>query len=139
MGSKKVYITQSAMYAFIDRSDGKHQMAGAYFRFFAQEGYHLYTSPSTIMSTYERIATHMSHSIAREFLQTIFTSSIDIMYVDEPLMKAAAKLVITTTSVHLTLEQAITNIVCDKSQTSTICTFEYFPFLFGTRAFTLPY
>jgi hypothetical protein len=138
MGSKKVYITQSAMYAFIDRSDGKHQMAGIFsiLRSGRISSVHI---PSTIMSTYERIVTHMSHSIAREFLQTIFTSSIDIMYVDEPLMKAAAKLVITTTSVHLTLEQAITNIVCDKSQTSTICTFEYFPFLFGTRAFTLPY
>ncbi len=139
MASKKVYITQSAFYAFIDRSDAKNQMAGAYFRYFAQEGYHLYTSPSTIMATYERIQVHMSHSIAREFLQTIFTSTIDIVYVDEPLMKSAVKLVITTTSVHLTLEQAIVNIVCDKSQTPTICSFEYFPYFFGTRAFTLPY
>lgn len=139
MISKKVYLTNSAFYSFIDRSDAKHQMSGAFFRYFAQEGYHLYTTPTTIMDTYAHIQAHMSHSIARDFLQTIFTSTIDIVYIDEPMMKTATKLVITTTSAHLTLDQAITNIVCDKIQISTICTFEYFPFFFGTKAFTLPF
>lgn len=127
------------MYAFIDRSDEKHRMAGAFFRYFAQEGYHLFTSPSTITNTYEHIQSHMSHSIAREFLQTIFTSTMDILYIDEPTMKAAAKLVITTTSANLTLDQALSNIICDRMQIPNICTFGYFPFFFGIRAFTLPY
>jgi hypothetical protein len=81
----------------------------------------------------------MSQSIARDFLQTIFTSTVDIIYIDEPMMKTAAKLVITTTSAHLSLEQALTNIACDKLQIPSICTFEYFPFFFGTRAFSLPF
>jgi len=139
MGSKKVYLTESAFYTFIDRSDIKHQMAGAFFRYFAQDGYHLYTSPSTVMYTYEHIQTYMSQSIGRDFLQTLFTSAIDIVYVDEPMMKTAVKLVITTKSANLTLDQALSNIVCDRLQIPYVCTFKYFPYLFGLREFTLPY
>ncbi len=139
MGSKKVFITQSAFYAFIDHSDAKHQMASAFFRYFAQERYHLFSTPSTIMDTYQQIQSNMSHSIARDFLRTIFTSTIDILYVDEPTMKAATKLVITTTNTSITMDQAIANIVCDRSQIGSVCTFAYFPYFFGIKAFTLPF
>ena len=138
MTSKKVFITRSAFFAFIDRSDPKHRMSGAFFRFFAQDGFHLYTTPSVITDTYHQIQSSMSHAIAREYLQTVFTSAIDVLYVDEATLKTAVKLVITTTSANLTIDQAITNIICDKSQIPAICTFEYFPFFFGIHSFVLP-
>jgi len=47
--SKKVYIARSGFYAFIDRAHPKHEQASAFFRYFAEQGYLLFTGTDSLM------------------------------------------------------------------------------------------
>ena len=67
--SKKVYIARSGFYAFIDRAHPKYDQASAYFRYFSQEGYTLYTDSMTLIDVYNQIYKEISPSLAKDFLR----------------------------------------------------------------------
>lgn len=139
MISKKVFITPSVFFAFVDRNSPKHNQADAFFRYFAQENFHLYTTTFSIIRTYDQIKKHISYSLAKDFLRVIFVGNIEIVYPDEAITKAAIKFVLGSTSFDLNMEQALTNVVADRMQIPQICSFEYSQFYFGINLFTLPY
>lgn len=137
--SKKVLTTREILFSFIDRQHTKHAEAEAYFRFFANEGYHIYTPSFAVMDTYAQIRKHMSFSIAKDFLRTIYLGSIEIIYPDESTTKNAIKLILSNTSDDLTMDQALINVIADKNQIPQIASFDYQYFYFGIQPFTLPY
>jgi len=139
MRSKKVYITGSVFFAFVDRNHPKHPVAEAYFRYFAQEGWHLYTAGFTLTKTYGQLQKFISHSIAKEFLRSIYLGNIEIVYPDEPATKAAAKLILGSQSPELDLEQALINVISDRHQILFVCSLDYSQYFFGIQQFSLPY
>ena len=54
--SKKVFIATSAFMAFVDRANPKHVQAAAYFQYFAQEKYNLYTGYLNLIETHGEIS-----------------------------------------------------------------------------------
>lgn len=137
--SKKVLITTEVLFAFVDRQHPKHGEVDAYFRVFAQEQYRVFVSSFTIILTYNHLKKHISYSIAKDFLRTIYTGNIEIIYPDENTTKAAMKLVLNSTNIDLPLEQALENVIADKHQISQIASFEFQNFYFGIQPFSLPY
>jgi predicted nucleic acid-binding protein len=136
--SKKAYISQDAFVAFIDRAHPKHLQAAACFRYFAQNGYQLYTTVVTLNDTYHELYQMISPSIARDLMRAIELSTINVLYPEEPDLKKAIRIVTTTQSVELTFTKALMAVLCNKKNIPQICTFEYLHALFGLQLFYLP-
>jgi predicted nucleic acid-binding protein len=136
--SKKVYISSSGFYAFINRAHAKHEHASAFFRYFGLENYNLYTDILTINNTYNRIYQEISPSLAKDFLKTIFLGNINIIYPEESDFKAALKTLVNYQSTELTFGQALTAVLANRRGISQIFTFDYLHQLFGQTTFYLP-
>lgn len=138
MISKKIFISKSGFYSFIDRAHPKHEHAAAFFRFFGQEQYLLFTDTFTINEAYNEIYNHISPSIAKDFLRTIFLGNINIIYPDESAIKAALKTLINYQSSELTFGQSLMAVLANRRGVSQIFTFDYLHPLFGQNVFYLP-
>lgn len=136
--SKKIYLTPDVFFAYIDRTHPKHTQASAFFRFFAENGYHLYTDSISIYETYQMMIAKMSRSLAKDFLRTIYISNITIIYPEESDMKSALKILFNDKANELTLQVALMTVIADKRNISQICTVEYFHTMFGLSIFYLP-
>lgn len=138
MISKKVYLTPSVFESFIDRAHPKHEQASAFFRFFGDEEYILYTDSQTIMSTYTIIYKDISPSLGKDFMRTMLISDINILYPEEADIKAALKALMAYQSNELSFSQALIAVLAEKREISQICTFDYLHPLFGQTPFFLP-
>ena len=138
MASKKVYIARSGFYAFIDRAHSKHEQAVAYIRYFAEQGYFLYTDSMTITDVYNQIYKEISPSLAKDFLKIIFIGNINIIYPDQSDIKSALKTLVNYQSTDLTFGQALRSVLANRKGISQIFTFDYLHPLFGQSVFYLP-
>lgn len=139
MQTKKVFLTASVLYSFVDRAQPKHAQASAYFRYFAIHKYHIYTSYLDIDETYRAIFYKIGPTLAREFLKGVSLSSINILYPTESDMKTAVKtLMSNSSSSDLTFKEAHNAVLATRNNILQICTFDYLHPLFGLTAFYLP-
>jgi predicted nucleic acid-binding protein len=138
MVSKKVYIAPDGFIAFIDRVNKKHVQASAFFRYFAQEQYQLYTSPVSIQETYMTIYNTISPSLARDFLRALDLSNINLVFPENADIKAAIKIIETSSSVDLTFSKALMAVMCNKKSIPQIMTYEFLHALYGLQLFYLP-
>ena len=138
MVSKKVYIETDGFIPFIDRGHPKHVHATAFFRYFAQERYQLYTSVTTINECYDYLYHSISPGIAKDFLRAMYMSSINIIYPEPSDIKSAIKVVATSSVVELTFSKALVSVMNNRRSIPQVCTFGYLPSLFGLQTFYLP-
>lgn len=136
--SKKVYLAPSSFLAFIDRAHQKHEQATAFFRYFAQEQYRLYTDIFVLSEVHRQIHSEISPTLSRDFLRTIAFSEINIICPSEIEFRAGLKAFINYRPADLTFEKALIATLADRRGISQICTFEYLFPLFGLNAFYLP-
>ncbi len=138
MLSKKVFLAPSSFLAFIDRAHPMHEQAAAFFRYFGQETYTLFTDYPTILDVYRTLYTSISPSLARDFMRTMSISSMNILYPEDSDAKAALKALVTYQSTELTYANALLSVLAYRRNIQQICTFEYLPPLFGLTTFYLP-
>lgn len=136
--SRKVYLAPDMFCAFLDRAHPQHEQASAFFRYFAQEEYQLFTDINSVLNSYSRMCLDISPSLGKDFLKTLFLSNINILYPDEAAAKAALKALNTFNSSELTYEKSLLCVHAYKRGILQICSFEYFPPLFGLTQFYLP-
>jgi predicted nucleic acid-binding protein len=136
--SKKVFIEASVFCAFIDRAHPKHEQAAAYFRFFAEQEYMLFTDHPSLVEAYTGIYKDISPSLAKDFLRTLTLSNVNVLYPDEGDAKAALKALVAYQSTDLTFPKAISAVLAQKRGITQICTFDYLHPLFGQVMFYLP-
>ena len=138
MLSKKVFVTSSVMYAFVDRASAKYPQASAYFRYFAQEKYQVFTDYLNLAETYRELYQRISPSLAKDFLRAADLSSINTLYPSESDMKSALKTLINYRNTELTFNQSQMAVLANRHSVPQICTFDYLHPLFGLTAFYLP-
>ena len=138
VNSKKIFIDDGVLYAFINRADEKHVKATAYMRYFAQEKYQVYTSLLNLEETYELVYRRISPSLALDFLRGITLSSISVIYPTENEIKASLKILINYKSGELTFKDSLDSVIANKNSIPQICTFRYQHSLFGLTTFYLP-
>jgi predicted nucleic acid-binding protein len=136
--SRKVFIAPSVFVAFIDRAHPKHEQASAFFRYFAQEEYQLYTDLPSILRAYTTIYKDISPSLGKDFLRTMSLTNINIIYPDDTEYKAALKALINFQSTELSFPDALMAALAVKRGISQICTFDYLHALFGLTVYYLP-
>jgi predicted nucleic acid-binding protein len=136
--SKKVFVAADVIFAFIDRAHPRHDEADAYFRFFAQEEYTIFTDNEAIIYAYMTVYENISPSLAKDFLRTVALSNFNILYPEESDTKAALKALINFQSTDLTYPKALMSVLADKRNIQNICTFDYLHPLFGLQLFYLP-
>lgn len=138
MQTKKVFLAPDMFLAFIDRAHPKHLHAGAFFRYFAQEKYLLYTNEETILTVYQELHGKISPFLAKDFLKAISLGSINILYTEESDLKLTIKTMLNSHSADLTMPEALRAVMASRRSIPTIGTFEYLHQLFGLTAFYLP-
>jgi len=138
MNSKKVYVEASAFYAFIDRAHPKNEQTAAFFRYFGEQGYTLFTDTGTLNEAYNRIYKEISPSLSKDFLRTIFLGNINIIYPEESDIKAALKTLVNYQSTELSFSQALRAVLANRRSINQIFTLEYLHPLFGQSVFYLP-
>lgn len=136
--SKKVFISANAFLAFVDRAHPKHTQAAAFFRYFAENKYQVYTGYINVQEAHRQIFERISPSLARDFIRAINLGSINIIYPNESDVRAAIKTLTNYRSAELTFYQAQMAVLANKNSISQICTFEYLHQLFGITVFYLP-
>ena len=136
--SKKVFVASSVFFAFIDRANSHHNEASAYFRYFAQEKYQVFTSYMAIEDTYRQVREKISPSLAKDFMRGIMLSNINILYPSESDARAALKTLVGYISTDLSLKEAQAAVLANRNQISQVATFDYLHPLFGLTAFYLP-
>lgn len=138
MVSKKVFIAPDGFISFVDRAHPKHMQATAYFRYFAQEHYQLYTTIVDVDKTYTTMYNMISPSLARDFLRAMSLTTVNIIYPETADLKAAIRTLEVSNSVELTFQKSLMSVVCNKRNIPQIVTFEFLHALFGLQAFYLP-
>ncbi len=138
MLSKKVFIAPDGFVAFIDRAHPKHIHAAAQFRYFAQNTYQIYTTIIALNDAYQTFYNTISPSVARDFLRAIELSSINLIYPEESDIKRSLRAIATTQSADMTFATVLAATICNKKSIPQVCTFSYFPALFGLQVFFLP-
>ncbi|MBI5621079.1 hypothetical protein HY949_04815 [Candidatus Gottesmanbacteria bacterium] len=136
--NKRVIVSGQVFVAFVDRAHPNHGQAVAFFRYFSEERYEITIVLTSLLSIYETLGDHIGLSVAHKWLKSVFMGTVQIIYPDEQTVKAAIKLILTTNSYNITIDQAIMNVVADRRRIPTIATFEFFPFFFGIKPFMLP-
>ena len=136
--SRKVYIDPSVFIAFIDRAHPKHAQAAAFFRYFAQEKYQVFTSYLSIEEAYRSIYEKISPTLGRDFLRALVLGNINILYPDESDMKAALKTLINFRNAELSFKDAQMAVMAERNGIPQICTLDYLHPLFGLTSFYLP-
>lgn len=136
--SKKVFVESDIFYAFVNRAHAKYPQAAAYFRYFAQEKYQVFTSYPVIEEVYKQIYENISPSLAKDFLRGVMLSSLNILYPTESDTKSALKTLINYQNTELTFKDSQTAVLSSRNYISQICTFEYLHPLFGLTSFNLP-
>lgn len=137
--SKKVLLTSSVLFAFIDRNHPKHRQADAFLRYFAQNQFQVFVPLSEIITTFSQLKKHVSFGIAKDFLRTTYVGDLDILYPDEATAKTALKLALTPGQGDTSFSQVLLNVLADKHQISQICTLDFLKTYFGISIFNLPF
>ncbi len=138
MKSKKVLISADIFLAFLDRNHIKHLHAAAFFRYFAQEKYFLYTSPIVIADSYTLIAQRISPILAKDFIKAMASSSITTLMPDESDMKLSYKTTLSSGTSELSFDEILLATMATRRGIPYICTFSYWHQLFGISTFYLP-
>ena len=136
--SKKVFLAASAFVAFVDRANPKHEEAIAFFRYFAQEGYILFSDNINVITAYNNLYRSISPSLAKDFLRSLSLSDINILYPEESDAKAALKALVTFQTTELTYQEALMSVLANRRSISQIYTLDYLHQLFGISLFYLP-
>lgn len=137
--SRKIFIEEDVLYAFLNRGHEKHFQAIAYFRYFAQEKFQVFISYPVVEDVYQNIYQSISPSLAKDFLRGLSLSSINILYPNEPELKAALKALVNYQNTELTLKESQTAVFANKNNIPQVCTFKYLHPLYGLTAFSLPF
>lgn len=136
--NRKVFLATDSVIAFIDRNHPKHLHAVAFFRYFAQEKYTLFTNMSNVIAIYNNIYQSISPSLARDFLRALAVSNINVLFPDDSDFKLAIKTLTSYSSSELQLDEALMAAVANRREIPTICTLGYLHPLFGLTPFYLP-
>lgn len=138
MANKKVFLAPDIFVAFIDRADPKHLHAGAFFRYFAQENYFLFTNPATISNVYQSVSQSISPAIGRDFLKALNLTTINLLYPEESDVKLVYKTLMNHQSAELSFDETLIAAMASRRSIPSICTFAYLRPLFGLTPFYLP-
>lgn len=138
MESKKIVLATDVLIAFVDRSHPKHLHATAFFRYFAQEKYFLYTTPLVIADCYTLLHQRISPILAKDFIKAISLSSIIVMHPEDSDMKLAYKTILASSNPEITFEETLLATMSSRRNISYVCTFSYLHPLFRLQTFYLP-
>lgn len=105
--STKLFLDTSFLLSFIDRGNPQHKMSVDVMTYLAKEGYRLYTSNITILTTFSRVERDMGTWLAVEFLDTMLQSNIETMHVSQSELQASIRYIRNANRLQCTLTEVI--------------------------------
>lgn len=136
--NKKVLVGTDVFVAFIDRANARHLHAGAFFRYFAQEHYTLFTTPLIVSDTYEILSHRISAAVAKDFIKALTLGSLNIVSPDESDIKLACKTLLSFGASEASFDEVLMQTIANRRNITQICTFSYLHPLYRLATFYLP-
>lgn len=136
--NKKVLVGPDVFVAFIDRANPRHLHAGAFFRYFAQERYNLFTTALIINNVYQTLSTNISQAVAKDFIKALTLGSINILPLDESDIKLTFKTLLSPSGTEASFGETLMQAMASRRNITQICTFSYLHPLFRLSTFYLP-
>lgn len=130
--SHKVFLESAVLFAFIDRSDSNHQKTVKIMETLAHEHYQLYTSVFNVTETYTALSREIGMSVALEFLETILSSNIEILYLQKSDFISAFKVLKSNKERQINLKEVLNATLMEKRGISQVITFAFWHNLYGT-------
>lgn len=136
--NKKVLVASDVLVAFVDRANPRHLHAGAFFRYFAQEHYTLFTTPLIISDTYALLTHKISPAIAKDFIKALSLGAINVISPDESDVKITYKTMLSSSPSEASFDETLMQVIANRRNITQVCTFSYLHPLFRLATFYLP-
>lgn len=131
IGSKKLFIDSSFLVAFIDRADLNHAKAGQIFELLGRHKYQVFTSVMVVAQTFNAIERDLSSTVARDFLQAMLETKIQILYASHSDFLAAFRYLKANPGRQISLSSIINANLIQRHGISSILTFNFWPNVMG--------
>lgn len=131
-------VSTDVFVAFIDRANPRHLHAGAFFRYFAQEHYTLFTTPLAVSDTYEILSHRISTAVAKDFLKALTLGSLNVISPDESDIKLSFKTLLSSSGTEASFDEVLMQTIANRRNITQICTFSYLHPLYRLTTFYLP-
>lgn len=135
--SKKIFIESSLLLAFIDRANLNHAKAGEMLEFLGKQKYHVFTSSTVVLQTFNAIERDLGQTIARDFLQAMIESNIQILHPSEADLLAAFRYLRANPGRQNSLSSIINANLMQKNGVNSVLTFDFWPNVMGTTVANL--
>ena len=137
INSKKLFIGSSFFLAFIDRANLNYAKSVEIFEILARQKYHLYTSSTVILQTFNAIEHDLGSTVANDFLQAILESNIQTLYTVESDLLTAFRYLKAHPGRQSSLPSIINANLMQKHEIYSVLTFDFWSNLLGTTVSNL--
>lgn len=131
ISSTKIFIEASMFLSFIDRASLNNVKAGQIFEFLGKNKYQVFTSAMVIAQTFNVIERDLGTIIARDFLQAMTETSIQILYTSEPDLLAGFKYLKANPGRQISLSSIINANLIQRHGINSVLTFDFWPNIMG--------
>ena len=131
--SKKIFLDISFFIAFIDRADLNHIKCVSIFEFLASHEFRVFTSYLVILQTFNRAEKELGSTVAKEFLQAILESNIQILYPGKQELISAFRIIRANPTHQNSLTELLNAILMEKNGITAILTYDFWHNLLGTN------
>ncbi len=136
-GSKKIFMESSIFLAYVDRANLNHSKAGEIMEYLARQKFHVFTSSIVVLQTFNAIERDLGGTLAKDFLQAMIESNIQILHSVETDLQSAFRYLKANPGRQISLSSIINANLMQKHGVNSILTFDFWPNVMGTVASNL--
>lgn len=129
--SKKIFIEASVFLSFIDRASSNHAKAGQLLEFLGKNKYQVFTSGMVVAQTFNALEQDLGKTLARDFLQAMLESNIQIVYTSESDLLAGFKYLKANPGRQISLSSIINANLIQRHGINSVLTFDFWPNVMG--------
>lgn len=129
--SKRIFIEASMFLAFIDRVNLNHAKASKIFEVLGRDKYQVFTSGIVLIQTFNALEQDLGETLARDFLQAILETKIQILYTNDPDLLAAFRYLKANPGRQISLSSIINANLIQRHNINSILTFDFWPNVMG--------
>lgn len=129
--SKKIFIEASVFLAFIDRVNPNHAKAIKIFELLAKDKYQVFTSGMVVAQTFNALERDLGETLARDFLQAMLETDIQILYTNQSDLLAAMRFLKANPGRQISLSSVINANLIQRHGINSVLTFDFWPNIMG--------
>lgn len=131
ISSKKIFIESSYFLAFVDRVNPNHSRAVKVFEMLGKDKYQVFTSGMVVMQTFNALERDLGQTLARDFLQAMLETKIQVLYINDSDLLAAFRYLKANPGRQISLSSIINAHLIQRHGINSVLTFDFWPNVMG--------